>query len=77
MLGVGVGDASQRRGRRIEDLLQRLVLVGLVECLGQVDGYRDGFPPNVDVNSRSQYCGLLSNGTNLVPLRGAGSSGGW
>ena len=42
MLGVGVGDASQRRGRRIEDLLQRLVLVGLVECLGQVDGYRHG-----------------------------------
>jgi hypothetical protein len=33
VLGVGVGHAGQRRGRRVENLLERLVLVGLVERL--------------------------------------------
>jgi len=55
--GVGVGDAGQRRRRRVEDLFEALVLVGLVQAPGQIN--RNGYDLLL-VSARPRWGGPLA-----------------
>jgi len=65
-LGMLVGQTGQRRGRRIEDVLERLVFKCLVERLLQIN--RDGHDPSQNLlttygrrEAINERCGLPGN----------------